>query len=101
MVAAFEKDKETEIELYKVILFQGFYQVWKYNKPLNLRFLFEEELVNFEHRAQKEATEEVVVSASVPSSTSALPKAEFVREVPEESALELAKAAGADLMHSS
>ena len=43
IVTAFEKEREVEIELYKDILFQGFYQVLKYNKPLNLCFLTEEE----------------------------------------------------------
>ena len=61
MIAAFEKDKEAEIELHKEILFQDFYQVWKSKKLLNLCFLIEEkqseELANGKRRAKEEAAE--------------------------------------------
>ena len=57
MVATDQKDKDAVEEYYKDLLFDGFYHVWKLNKPLDLSFLSEdeqaEELANYECRARE------------------------------------------------
>ena len=88
MVAAAEKDKEATEEYYKDLLFDGFYHVWKLNKPLNLSFLSEdeqaEELAHCERRAREEAAEDA--AAAQPAEVSApvsLPDIAPVSEVAE------------------
>ena len=88
MVAAVEKDKEATEEYYKDLLFDGFYHVWKLNKPLDLSFLSEdeqpEELAHCERRAREEAAEEA--AAAQPTEVSApvsLPDIAPVSEVAE------------------
>ena len=66
MIVAAEKDKEATEEYYKDLLFDGFYHVWKLNKPLDLSFLSEdeqdEELAHCERRAREEAAEEAAAA---------------------------------------
>ena len=84
MVAAAEKDKEVTEEYYKDLLFDGFYHVWKLNKPLDLSFLSEdeqaEELAHCERRAREEAA--AAQPTEVPAPVS-LPDTAPVSEVAE------------------
>ena len=87
-VAAAEKDKEAAEEYYKDLLFDGFYHVWKLNKPLDLSFLSEdeqaEELAHCERRAREEAAEDAAaVQTTVASSSASLPETAPVTEVAE------------------
>ena len=88
MVAAAEKDKEVTEEYYKDLLFDGFYHVWKLNKPLDLSFLSEdeqaEELAHCERRAREEAAEEAAAAQSTEvSAPASLPDTALVSEVAE------------------
>ena len=88
MVAAVENDKVATEEYYKDLLFDGFYHVWKLNKPLDLSFLSEdeqaEELAHCERRAREEAAEEAAAAqpTEVPAPVS-LPDTAPVSEVAE------------------
>ena len=88
MVAAVAKDKEVTEEYYKDLLFDGFYHVWKLNKPLDLSFLSEdeqaEELAHCERRAREEAAEEAAAAQlSEVSAPASLPDTAPVSEVAE------------------
>ena len=88
VVAAVEKDKAATEEYYKDLLFDGFYHVWKLNKPLDLSFLSEdeqaEELAHCKRRAREEAAEEAAAAqpTEVPAPVS-LPDTAPVSEVAE------------------
>ena len=101
MVATSKKHKEAAEEYYKDILFDGFYHVWKLNKPLNLSFLSEEEqdeeFANCERRAQEEAAKEAAARATIASSSTALPKVAPVIGVVEEPMVESAEAIDASI----
>ena len=87
-IAAAEKDKEVAEEYYKDLLFDGFYHVWKLNKPLDLSFLSEdeqaEELAHCECRARDEASEDAAAAQMTEAPASAsLPDTAPVSEVAE------------------
>ena len=101
VIATTEKDKEVAEEFYKDVLFQGFYQVWKHNKPLNLCFLTEEEqaeeLANCERWAREEAAEEAAARANIASPSAALPEVALAIEVIEEPVIEPTEVADASV----
>ena len=87
-IVAAEKDKEVAEEYYKDLLFDGFYHVWKLNKPLDLSFLSEdeqvEELAHCERRAREEAAEEAAAAQLTEvSAPASLPDTAPVSEVAE------------------
>ena len=85
---AAKKDKEVAEEYYKDLLFDGLYNVWKLNKPLDLSFLSEdeqaEELAHCERRAREEAAgDAAAIQTTVASAPASLLETAPVIEVAE------------------